>query len=78
MRALKVLIVLLIGFATCPEEVGGAARLYLTKKGTATQLIVDGRPFIMLAGELHNSSSSGLEYMERMWPKLKVRVYRHD
>ena len=72
MRALKVLIVLLIGLATCPDEVADAARPYLAKKGTATQLIVDGQPFVMLAGELHNSSSSGLEYMERMWPKLKA------
>jgi len=72
MKALKVLTVLLIALATCPDEVGGAARPYLARKGTATQLIVDGRPFIMLAGELHNSSSSGLEYMERMWPKLKA------
>jgi len=43
---------------------------YLAQKGTATQLIVDGKPFIMLAGELHNSSSTSLVYMEPMWDKL--------
>ena len=43
---------------------------YLQKKGTATQLIVDGRPYVMLGGELHNSSSSSLEYMEAIWDKL--------
>jgi len=43
---------------------------YLRKKGTATQLIVDGEPFIMLGGELHNSSSSSLKYMEPIWPRL--------
>jgi beta-galactosidase GanA len=43
---------------------------HLTKQGTSTQLIVDGKPFIMLAGELHNSSASSLEYMEPMWDKL--------
>jgi hypothetical protein len=42
----------------------------LAKKGDATQLLVDGRPFVMLAGELHNSSASSLEYMEPMWDKL--------
>lgn len=43
---------------------------HLQKKGTATQLIVGGRPFIMLAGEIHNSSASNLEYMEPVWKKL--------
>ncbi len=43
---------------------------HLIKKGTATQLIVDNQPFVMLAGEPHNSSSSSLEFMEPLWPKL--------
>jgi len=42
----------------------------LRKQGTATQLIVDDKPFLVLAGELGNSSSSGLEYMRPVWPKL--------
>lgn len=33
-------------------------------------LLVDhGRPFIMLGGEVHNSSSSSAEYMEPIWEK---------
>ena len=44
----------------------------LRQKGGVTQLVVDGRPFVMLAGELHNSSASGVEYMRQMWPHLKV------
>jgi len=44
---------------------------HLRKQGTATQLIVDGQPFVMLAGELHNSSASGVEYMRTLWPKLR-------
>lgn len=43
---------------------------YLRKQGTATQLIVDNQPFLVLAGELGNSSSSSLEYMRPVWPKL--------
>lgn len=35
-----------------------------------TRLIVNYKPFLSLAGELHNSSSSSLEYMEPIWPKL--------
>ena len=43
---------------------------HLEQRGAATQLIVDGKPFLMLSGELHNSSSSSLEYMKPIWPKL--------
>lgn len=42
----------------------------LAKKGTATQLIVEGKPFLVLGGELLNSSASSLSYMEPLWPKL--------
>ena len=43
---------------------------HLRKHGTATQLIVDGKPFLMLAGELHNNTATSLEYMKPVWPKL--------
>lgn len=43
---------------------------HLEKRGAATQLIVDGKPFLILGGELHNSSSSSLDYMKPIWPKL--------
>jgi beta-galactosidase GanA len=34
------------------------------------QMFVDDKPFIMLAGELHNSSASSIEYMKPIWNKL--------
>jgi beta-galactosidase GanA len=43
---------------------------HLEKRGVTTQLIVDGKPFLMLAGELNNSSSSSLDYMRPVWPRL--------
>jgi hypothetical protein len=43
---------------------------HLVRQGTATQLIVDGKPFLALAGELNNDSSSSLKYMKQVWPKL--------
>jgi hypothetical protein len=43
---------------------------HLRKQGTATQLIVDGKPFLALAGELANSSATSVEYMKPIWPKL--------
>lgn len=45
---------------------------HLSKQGEATQLIVDGKPYLVLAGELHNSSSSSREYMKDIWPKLEA------
>lgn len=48
----------------------GQAVPHLEKRGAATQLIIDGHPFLMLSGELHNSSSSSLEYMKPIWPQL--------
>ena len=43
---------------------------HLEKRGATTQLIVDGKPFLILGGELHNSSSSSLDYMKPIWPGL--------
>ena len=43
---------------------------HLRKQGTATQLVVGGKPFLVLGGELGNSTSSSLEYMAPIWQKL--------
>src|SRR5437764_9997938 len=43
---------------------------HLRKRGTSTQLIVDGKPFLILGGELGNSTSSSLEYMRALWPRF--------
>jgi len=43
---------------------------HLRKQGTATQLMVDGKPFLALAGELGNNTATSLEYMQHVWPKL--------
>ena len=44
---------------------------HLRKQGTATQLIVNDQPFLVLGGELHNSSASHLPYLNKLWPALK-------
>jgi hypothetical protein len=43
---------------------------HLQKHGTATQLVVEGKPFLILGGELANSSASSLEYMKPIWKDL--------
>jgi beta-galactosidase GanA len=45
---------------------------HLRTQGGATQLIVDDQPFLLLGGELHNSSASSLDYLETLWPTLKA------
>ncbi|BDI33307.1 beta-galactosidase [Capsulimonas corticalis] len=50
----------------------GAGVPQLRKQDGVTQLFVDGRPFLMLAGELNNSSSSSLAYMEKIWPQMNA------
>jgi len=43
---------------------------HLRRQGTAAQLVVDGKPFLILGGELGNSTSSSLEYKGPVWPKV--------
>ncbi len=48
-----------------------ASRLpYLEKQRTAHQLIVGDKPFLIIGGELGNSSASSLSYMKDIWPTL--------
>lgn len=42
----------------------------IRQNGVVKQLFVDDKPFIMLSGELHNSSASSVEYMRPIWDKL--------
>ncbi|KAH8652646.1 glycoside hydrolase superfamily [Tricladium varicosporioides] len=44
---------------------------HLRKTPTSSQLIVKGKPFLMLAGELHNSSLSSSPYMRSILPNMK-------
>ncbi|HEY6456666.1 MAG TPA: DUF5597 domain-containing protein [Steroidobacteraceae bacterium] len=58
------------GCRAAPSAGTGTPLPHLEKRGNAIQLLVDRQPFLMLAGELHNSSSSSLPYMEPVWPRL--------
>ncbi len=42
----------------------------LRKQGSARQLIVNGSPFLVIGGELHNSSSADLAYMKPIWNRM--------
>lgn len=44
---------------------------HLKKVSDKTHLVVEGKPFIVLGGELGNSSFTSLEYMKPHWEKFK-------
>jgi len=44
---------------------------HLQKAGDQYQMVVNGKPFLLLAGELGNSKASTMESMELVWPRLK-------
>jgi hypothetical protein len=58
-------LIALQGYAQTAAEIP-----HLRKQGTAAQLIVDGQPFLALAGELGNNTATSLENMQPVWPKL--------
>jgi hypothetical protein len=71
---MKLLAVLAVASSLWAQEPAAAPKPAplprLETRGAATQMIVDGKPFLMLAGELHNSSASSIEYMKPVWEKL--------
>ena len=42
----------------------------LAEARTATQLIVDGKPYLARAGELSNNAATSVEYMKPLWAKI--------
>jgi beta-galactosidase GanA len=46
---------------------------HLEKSGNAIQLIVKGKPFLALGGELHNSTVSTAAYMRPIWAQMKKK-----
>ncbi|KAK6823480.1 glycoside hydrolase [Apiospora arundinis] len=50
----------------------GSALPHIRHSENGIQLIVKGEPFLMLAGELHNSSLSSAQFMSDVWPAMKA------
>lgn len=66
-----------IPFGICLSLLLSAHSLYsqsiphLQKKGSTQELIVDGKPFLILGGELGNSTASSTDYMRPFWEGFK-------
>ena len=62
---------LAVGSIACVTVLAEPAEIpRLEKRGQATQLIVDGKPWLILGGETTNTASSDLAYMNTVWPQL--------
>ena len=69
MICLKFLISLFL-FAVLSCEAQTVSLPQIRQNRMVKQFFVDDKPFIMLSGELHNSSASSIEYMRPIWDKL--------
>jgi hypothetical protein len=70
-------LMLIIAVTSCkqqwnnPLSKGSSSKIpHLEKHGTATRLVADGQPLLLLAGELHNSTCGGFEYMRPVWKRM--------
>lgn len=70
MKSTRIFITCLL-LQVCFHKVSAQDIPQLRHNGNTTQLFVDGKPFVLVSGELHNSSSSTISYLETIWPKLK-------
>ena len=60
-RRIEKMTLLMALAAALPMLAGATSRIVRNEAG-AVQLSVSGKPFLMIGGELHNSSSSGIGY----------------
>ncbi len=77
-RPIQIVTAVLVLAAAIPALVGaqfsqggsdsGSPRL--VRDENRVQFVVDGRPMLIIGGELHNSSSSSLDYMEPIWQRM--------
>jgi hypothetical protein len=67
----KVIFIVLFSFTLSLAIAQPGTIPFLQKQGTTTQLLVNGKPFLMLAGELGNSTASSLRDMEWVCPLLQ-------
>jgi hypothetical protein len=62
--------ILLATTMQAPARAASTTLPRLETRGQAIQLLVDGKPWIALGGEVHNSSASNTRYMASMFDKL--------
>ena len=63
-------IVLSFVFVSIKAQITGTGIPHLEKRNGQTQLVVDGKPFLMLAVELHNSATGSAHRMAPVWKQM--------
>ena len=71
-RILKSLFICIALSASAHAKEQPTERAKLDIRNGQTTLLVDGKPFIILGGELYNSSASSTRYLDLLWPSLKA------
>jgi beta-galactosidase GanA len=61
---------LALGLALATPALADTPRLQ--RQGTTSQLVVDGKPMLLIGGELSNSAASSATYMAPHWAKLRA------
>jgi beta-galactosidase GanA len=69
-RPARLFLLLWAGWLQIHAQTNHTSPKLITKNGI-TGLYADGKPFLILGGELGNSTTSDLDYMRPVWPKLK-------
>lgn len=69
---LTIILVTAVFLVSVKSEFKDSSIPHLVKKGNTYQLIVHEKPFLILGGELGNSSFTSVEYMTPVWPKLSA------
>src|SRR5436853_3766091 len=57
--------------APAASDAAAASLPHMQRTGDVTQLIVDAKPFLILGGELGNSTASSAEALGPVWPRLR-------
>jgi hypothetical protein len=82
MNSIKLIVIVCLVFAICSCKQGGnnfsnktsfsdSIQIpHLEKQGTATRLVVHGKPMLLISGELHNSTCGGFETMRPVWKRM--------
>ena len=65
----RVLVVIFLAGSQTSQAGFTQAIPHLSHEHGATQVVVDGKPFLVIGGELENSSASSLAYLDTIWPK---------
>ncbi|MCR4439957.1 MAG: DUF5597 domain-containing protein [bacterium] len=69
MKLERTVVAAALSMCVVAASVCGAGIPRLAKQGGVVQLLVDDKPFLILGGELGNSTASDLRALEAVWPK---------